>query len=102
MQEADNIYIRHLRASGWYERIWQAGTILLPVQSVGVSDDQRTYEWTVALRAVNSVDGMQAHWREIPNDLLGKFSDDIMHNVTGIKRLVYDSSKKPTATIEWQ
>src|SRR5690625_6008084 len=102
MQEADNIYIRHLRASGWYERIWQAGTILLPVQSVGVSDDQRTYEWTVALRAVNSVDGMQAHWIEIPYDLLEKISDDIINNVKGINRVVYDISKKPPATIEWE
>jgi len=102
LQEADDIYIRHLRASGWYERIWQAGTILLPVQSVGVSDDQRTYEWTVALRAVNSVDGMQAHWIEIPYDLLEKISDDIINNVKGINRVVYDISKKPPATIEWE
>lgn len=102
LQEADDIYIRHLRNSGWYDRIWQAGTILLPVQSVGVSDDQRTYEWTVALRAVNSVDGMRAHWTEIPYELLEKISDDIINNVKGINRVVYDISKKPPATIEWE
>lgn len=102
LQEADDIYIGHLRRSGWYDRIWQAGAILLPVQSVGVSDDKRTYEWTVALRAVHSVDGMTAHWTEIPYDLLAVISDDIINNVKGINRVVYDISKKPPATIEWE
>lgn len=102
LQEADSIYMRHLRESGEYDRVWQAGTILLPVQSVGVMGDERTYEYTVALRAVTSVDGMTADWAHLPYDLLGKISNDIINHVPGINRVVYDISSKPPATIEWE
>lgn len=102
LQEADSIYMRHLRESGEYDRVWQAGTILLPVQSVGVMGDERTYEYTVALRAVTSIDGMTADWAHLPYDLLGKISNDIINHVPGINRVVYDISSKPPATIEWE
>lgn len=102
LQEADAIYIRHLRESGEYGRVWQAGTILLPVQSVGVMGDERTYEFTVALRAVTSVDGMTADWAPLPYELLAKISNDIINHVPGINRVVYDISSKPPATIEWE
>lgn len=102
LQEADAIYVQHLRDSGQYNEIWQAGAILLPVQSVGVMGDERTYEYTVALRAVTSVDGMTADWAHIPYDLLGKISNDIINKVTGVNRVVYDISSKPPATIEWE
>jgi len=102
LQEADAIYIQHLRDSGYYQQVWQAGAILLPVQSVGVMGDERTYEYTVALRAVTSVDGMTADWAHLPYDLLGKISNDIINYVRGINRVVYDISSKPPATIEWE
>lgn len=102
LQEADAIYIQHLRDSGWYSKVWQAGAILLPVQSVGVMGDERTYEFTVALRAVTSVDGMTADWAYLPHELLGKISNDIINRVKGINRVVYDISSKPPATIEWE
>lgn len=102
LQEADAIYIQHLKDSGEYHNVWQAGTILLPVQSVGVMGDERTYEYTVALRAVTSVDGMTADWAHLPYDLLGKISNDIINRVKGINRVVYDISSKPPATIEWE
>ncbi len=101
-QEADLIYIRNLKDSGWYDKVWQAGTILLPVQSVGVMGDERTYEYAVALRCVNSTDGMTAEWSELPHSLLGKISSEIINNVKGINRVVYDISTKPPATIEWE
>lgn len=101
-QEADAIYIKNLRESGWYDKVWQAGAILLPVQSVGVMGDERTYEFTIALRAVNSVDGMTAEWSPLPHELLAKISSDIINNVKGINRVVYDISTKPPATIEWE
>ncbi len=102
LQEADAIYIQHLRDSGWYGKVWQAGAILLPVQSVGVMGDERTYEFTCALRAVSSVDGMTADWSQLPYDLLGRISNDIINQVRGINRVVYDISSKPPATIEWE
>lgn len=102
LQEADAIYIQHLRDSGWYNKVWQAGAILLPVQSVGVMGDERTYEYTCALRAVTSVDGMTADWSHLPYDLLAKISNDIINRVKGINRVVYDISSKPPATIEWE
>ena len=101
-QEADHIYISMLKEHGWYDKIWQAGAILLPVKSVGVMGDVRTYEYTVALRAVNSMDGMTADWTPIPYDLLGKISNEIINSVKGINRVVYDISTKPPATIEWE
>ena len=102
LQEADAIYIQHLRDSGQYHEVWQAGAILLPVQSVGVMGDERTYEYTVALRAVTSVDGMTADWAHLPYELLGRISNDIINRVRGINRVVYDISSKPPATIEWE
>lgn len=101
-QEADHIYINKLKSSGWYDKVWQAGTILLPVKSVGVMGDERTYEFTVALRAVNSNDGMTAEWSQLPYELLADISNDIINQVKGINRVVYDISTKPPATIEWE
>jgi GMP synthase (glutamine-hydrolysing) len=102
LQEADAIYIKNLKDSGWYDKVWQAGAIYLPIQSVGVMGDERTYENVVALRAVESVDGMTADWSHLPYDLLAKISNDIINNVKGINRVVYDISSKPPATIEWE
>ena len=102
LQEADKIYIDGLREWGLYDKIWQAGVILLPVQSVGVMGDERTYENCVALRAVTSTDGMTADWYPLPYDLLAKMSNDIINKVKGINRVVYDVSSKPPATIEWE
>ena len=102
LQEADAIYVKHLRASGWYDKVWQAGAILLPVQSVGVMGDERTYEKTIALRAVSSLDGMTAEWSRLPYDLLGDISGEIINNVRGVNRVVYDVSTKPPSTIEWE
>lgn len=102
LQEADAIYINNLRKFGLYDQVWQAGTILLPVQSVGVMGDERTYEQTVALRAVNSLDGMTAEWSQLPYDFLATVSSEIINNVKGINRVVYDISTKPPATIEWE
>ncbi len=102
LQEADHIFIDALRKEGLYDKVWQAGAILLPVQSVGVMDDKRTYERAVALRAVQSVDGMTAEWCHLPYDFLAKVSNAIIHQVKGINRVVYDISSKPPATIEWE
>lgn len=102
LQEADAIYIQLLRDSGLYAQVWQAGAMLLPVQSVGVMGDERTYEYTVALRAVTSVDGMTADWAHLPYDFLAKVSNEIINRVKGINRVVYDISSKPPATIEWE
>jgi GMP synthase (glutamine-hydrolysing) len=102
VQEADAIFIKHLKKSGWYQKVWQAGAILLPVQSVGVMGDERTYERAVVLRAVNSVDGMTAEWSPLPYDLLGDISSEIINHVKGINRVVYDISTKPPSTIEWE
>ena len=102
LQEADKIFIDGLREWGLYDKIWQAGVILLPVQSVGVMGDERTYENCVALRAVTSTDGMTADWYPLPYDFLAKMSNDIINKVKGINRVVYDVSSKPPATIEWE
>lgn len=102
LQEADAIYTQHLRDSELYHKVWQAGAILLPVQSVGVMGDERTYEYTVALRAVTSIDGMTADWAHLPHEFLAKVSNDIINHVKGINRVVYDISSKPPATIEWE
>ena len=101
-QEADAIFIGKLREWGLYDKIWQAGTILLPVQSVGVMGDERTYERTAALRAVTSVDGMTADWARLPYDFLAEVSNEIIRKVKGINRVVYDICSKPPATIEWE
>lgn len=102
LQEADHIYTESLKRSGLYDKVWQAGSILLPVKSVGVMGDERTYEYTIALRAVTSVDGMTADWAHLPYEFLAQVSNDIINNVKGINRVVYDISSKPPATIEWE
>ncbi|HET6993268.1 MAG TPA: glutamine-hydrolyzing GMP synthase [Bacteroidia bacterium] len=102
LQEADNIFIEGLKKHGLYKTVWQAGVILLPVQSVGVMGDERTYENAVALRAVSSTDGMTADWCHLPYEFLGKMSNEIINKVKGINRVVYDISSKPPATIEWE
>lgn len=102
LQAADAIYINGLKDRNLYTEVWQAGTILLPVKSVGVMGDERTYEFTVALRAVTSVDGMTADWAHLPYDFLADISNEIINNVRGINRVVYDISSKPPATIEWE
>ncbi|MGL5564097.1 MAG: glutamine-hydrolyzing GMP synthase, partial [Tannerellaceae bacterium] len=102
LQEADDIYIRGLREWGLYDQVWQAGTILLPVKSVGVMGDERTYENTVALRAVTSTDAMTADWAHLPYEFLAKISNEIINKVRGVNRVVYDISSKPPATIEWE
>jgi GMP synthase (glutamine-hydrolysing) len=102
LQNADKVYTDALRESGLYNKVWQAGTILLPIQSVGVMGDERTYESCVALRAVMSIDGMTADWVHLPYEFLAKVSNDIINKVRGINRVVYDISSKPPATIEWE
>jgi len=102
LQEADDIYIGALKNHHLYATVWQAGAILLPVRSVGVMGDERTYEFTVALRAVTSVDGMTADWAHLPYDFLANVSNEIINSVKGINRVVYDISSKPPATIEWE
>ncbi|MFT5596122.1 MAG: GMP synthase (glutamine-hydrolyzing) [Flammeovirgaceae bacterium] len=102
LQEIDYIFISNLKESGEYDNVWQAGAILLPVQSVGVMGDERTYEKAVALRAVSSTDGMTADWCHLPYPLLAKISNEIINRVKGINRVVYDISSKPPATIEWE
>lgn len=102
LQNADDVYVRALKEHQLYATVWQAGAILLPVKSVGVMGDERTYEYTVALRAVTSVDGMTADWAHLPYSFLAQVSNDIINNVRGINRVVYDISSKPPATIEWE
>lgn len=102
LQEADHLYVKALKDNDLYATVWQAGAILLPVKSVGVMGDERTYEFTVALRAVTSVDGMTADWAHLPYEFLANISNEIINNVRGINRVVYDISSKPPATIEWE
>ncbi len=102
LQEADDIYISLLREWGLYDKIWQAGAILLPIRSVGVMGDERTYENTIALRAVTSTDAMTADWAQLPYEFLAKVSNEIINKVKGVNRVVYDISSKPPATIEWE
>ena len=102
LQKVDRIFIDALRRDGLYDKVWQAGAILLPVKSVGVMGDERTYESCVALRAVSSVDGMTADWVHLPYEFLASVSNDIINKVKGVNRVVYDISSKPPATIEWE
>ncbi|OWK68762.1 glutamine-hydrolyzing GMP synthase [Pedobacter sp. AJM] len=102
LQEADKIYIDNLKEAGLYDQVWQAGAIFLPVRSVGVMGDERTYENVIALRAVESLDGMTADWCHLPYPVLAKISNEIINKVKGINRVVYDISSKPPATIEWE
>lgn len=102
LQDVDDIFIQGLRDAELYDKVWQAGAILLPIQSVGVMGDERTYERVVALRAVESVDGMTADWCHLPYEFLAKVSNDIINKVKGVNRVCYDISSKPPATIEWE
>lgn len=102
LQNADDIFVQNLREWGLYDKVWQAGAILLPVQSVGVMGDERTYERAVALRAVTSTDAMTADWAHLPYEFLAKVSNDIINKVKGVNRVCYDISSKPPATIEWE
>ena len=102
LQEVDHIFVYGLKARDLYNEVWQAGAMLLPIQSVGVMGDERTYEQVVALRAVSSVDGMTADWSHLPYDFLGDVSNEIINRVKGVNRVVYDISSKPPATIEWE
>lgn len=102
LQNADTVFTNHLKQTGNYNKVWQAGAILLPVKSVGVMGDERTYEYTIALRAVSSVDGMTADWAHLPYEFLADVSNEIINQVKGINRVVYDISSKPPATIEWE
>jgi GMP synthase (glutamine-hydrolysing) len=102
LQLADDIYVKALKKYNLYATVWQAGAILLPIRSVGIMGDERTYEFTVALRAVTSVDGMTADWAHLPYDFLAHVSSEIINTVRGINRVVYDISSKPPATIEWE
>jgi len=102
LKEADDIFIEGLKKHGLYDSVWQAGVILLPVQSVGVMGDERTYENAVVLRAVSSTDGMTADWSHLPYEFLGLISNEIINKVKGINRVVYDISSKPPSTIEWE
>jgi len=102
LQEVDHIFINGLKENNLYDKVWQAGAILLPINSVGVMGDERTYESVVALRAVESTDGMTADWVHLPYDFLMKISNEIINKVKGVNRVVYDISSKPPATIEWE
>jgi GMP synthase (glutamine-hydrolysing) len=102
LRKADAIFIEELKENGWYEKTSQAFTVFLPVKSVGVMGDGRTYEYVVSLRAIVTSDFMTAHWAELPYDLLGKVSNRIINEVKGINRVVYDISGKPPSTIEWE
>jgi GMP synthase (glutamine-hydrolysing) len=102
LREADRVMREEIQAAGWYSKIWQAFCVLLPVRSVGVMGDERSYEYTIAVRCVSSVDGMTADWSRLPHDLLQKISSRIVSEVRGVNRVVYDVTSKPPATIEWE
>lgn len=102
LREADSILIETLKETGWYEKVWQAFAVLLPVRSVGVRGDRRAYDYVLAIRCVNSVEGMTADWSKIPHDVLDLISRRILNSVKGVGRVVYDISSKPPATIEWE
>ena len=102
LRESDAIVLDEIRKAGLYREIWQSFAVLLPVRSVGVMGDARTYDYTIALRAVNSLDGMTADWVKLPYEVMGSISTRIINEVKGVNRVVYDISQKPPATIEWE
>jgi GMP synthase (glutamine-hydrolysing) len=102
LREADVIVLDEFKAAGYYDRVWQSFAVLLPIKTVGVVGDERSYENVIALRVVDSQDGMTANWVELPFDLLGKISNRVLNEVRGVNRVVYDISSKPPATIEWE
>jgi len=102
LRAADAIFDEEIRAGGMYERVWQSFAVLLPVRTVGVMGDERTYDEVIALRAVDSTDGMTADWARLPYDLVGRISARIINEVRGVNRVVLDVSSKPPATIEWE
>jgi GMP synthase (glutamine-hydrolysing) len=102
LRNADTIVVEEMKATGWYYKIWQSFAVLLPVRSVGVMGDERTYEYTIAIRAVESQDGMTADWVKLPYDLLEKLSSRIINEVKGVNRCVFDITSKPPGTIEWE
>jgi GMP synthase (glutamine-hydrolysing) len=102
LREADAIFVEEIKAASLYRKLWQSFAVLLPVRSVGVMGDDRTYQYTIALRAVESLDGMTADWVRLPYDLVARASSRIVNEVRGINRVVYDVSSKPPSTIEWE
>ena len=102
LREADAIVVEEMKNSGWYYKIWQSFAVLLPVRSVGVMGDERTYDFTIAIRAVESQDGMTADWVRLPGDILERLSSRIINEVKGVNRCVFDITSKPPGTIEWE
>lgn len=102
LRKADRIVIDEFKTSGWYRKVWQSFAVLLPIRSVGVMGDERTYDNAIAIRVVESQDGMTADWVDLPGDLLRRISNRIVNEVKGINRVVYDISSKPPSTIEWE
>ena len=102
LRKVDAILIEEIRAAGYYKKLWQSFAVLLPIKSVGVMGDKRTYENIVAIRAVTSKDAMTADWAKLPHPLLGRISNRIINEVNGVNRVVYDISSKPPSTIEWE
>jgi GMP synthase (glutamine-hydrolysing) len=102
LRSADAVVLEEIRAAGLYDKVWQSFAVLLPIRTVGVMGDERSYEHVIALRVVDSIDGMTANWVPLPADLLARISNRIINEVRGVNRVVYDISSKPPATIEWE